>query len=79
MEEASKDASIIVHVNEDGIIVKVFDYARGEPLTDKDYDDDEKKRMDDPDPDKKTLLYTPNGCCWRKVAGRWRCDEAYCR
>ena len=23
-------------------------------------------------------LYTHNGCCWRKVAGVWKCRDRYC-
>lgn len=75
MVEDSKEVSIIVHINECGEIVRVLNSETKEPLTDKDYDDEEKKRMDKD----RTLLYTPNGCCWRKVRGRWRCHSNYCK
>jgi len=75
MEDNEKEVSIVVHVNEYGEVVEVFNYDTKQALTAEDYDEKETKRMDKD----RTLLYTPNGCCWRNVSGRWMCREEYCR
>lgn len=66
---------IMVIVNEYGKVVDAKTVDSEGTIRDIEYGDEEKRAN-------KSIvgsrLYTPNGCCWRKVGGVWRCDPAYC-
>jgi len=69
-EEKFEKGSIIIHFDENGYIENATNLD-GSPLT---YHKDETKQIHN----SKTRLLTPNDCCWRLVAGSWRCRPEYC-
>lgn len=68
-KEIPKDAVIKLFINEDGVVVGAED-IEGDDI---EYDEEELKTLID------ARLYTPNRCCWRRVCGKWRCKESYCK
>lgn len=67
--EIPEDAVVRLYVNEEGVVVGAEDLEGN----DIEYDKEELKTLIG------ARLYTPNRCCWRRVRGKWRCKESFCK
>ena len=68
-------SQLMVIVNEYGKVVEAKALDSEGKIVNIEYGDEEKRA------NKSIIgarLYTPNGCCWRKVGGVWICSPDYC-
>jgi hypothetical protein len=68
-------SQLMVIVNEYGKVVEAKALDSEGKIVNIEYGDEEKRAS-------KSIigarLYTPNGCCWRKVGGVWVCSPDFC-
>ena len=84
MKLKEKQVELIVYLNADGEVIEAYKPAsdehlpKGRRLEDKDYDHEEHKRIPGIRHNKeeevpRARLVTTNWCCWKIIAGKWRC------
>ena len=74
-ERSFEMSQLMVIVNEYGKVVEAKALDSEGKIVNIEYGDEEKRA------NKSIIgarLYTPNGCCWRKVGGVWICSPDYC-
>ncbi len=63
---------LIVMINDDGKVIEAMELLTNGETRAIEYVKGEVKSI------RGAVLYTPNGCCWRKTPQGWQCRPEYC-